>query len=260
MKRFIFAAMFAILAASCIDSTVISGNGKSARGAFDLKNPNYTGLSVSSGITVILTTLSGGEGYITADEEVLKYVSITEEGGMVRVSYETGVSVRSRIETVVTVPISGSLASLRASSASKIACNERLQCSELDVNASSAAEIDIVELEAGGVEINLSSSAVMRGNVSARTLGIDVSSAAKCSVSGNVDSCEAGASSGAQIRSYGTVCRKVSADASSGGSIEITASEEMYADVSSGGSVRYKGTPMLVHREVSSGGVLRSVE
>ncbi len=255
-----------VLASSCIaQPRIVKGNGKVAKGAFDIAL-DYTELSVSNGIIVELVPYEGeakngrGEGFITADDKVLGYVSIIERDGKVKVSYEPQISVRlGDIKTVVTMPISSALARLDASSAAKIVGKTRLMCGNLDVDCSSAAKVDI-GLEAASLWVDLSSAAEFEGDLSVRDFNAELSSAAKCKVAGTADSCNIETSSAASVKGYGFVCRSVSIDASSAGSVEITATEELNADVSSGASVRYKGNPTRVRQDVSSGGSLKTVD
>ncbi len=255
-----------MLASSCIaQPRVVKGNGKVAKGAFDIAL-DYTELSVSNGIIVELVPYEGeakngrGEGLITADDKVLGYVTIVERDGKVKVSYEPQISVRiGDIKTVVTMPISSALARLKASSAAKIVSETRLVCGDLDVDCSSAAKVDI-GIEAGSLWVDMSSAAEFEGEVYVRDFNAELDSAAKCKVSGEATSCDIDASSAASFKGYGLVCRSASIDASSAGGVEITVTEELNVDVSSGGSVRYKGNPVRVRQDVSSGGSLKSVD
>jgi hypothetical protein len=255
MKKFLTLAALAMFACSCIESSVIRGNGKVAEGVFDI-SLNYTELSVSSGIRVELIHSLSGEGSISADEEVLRHVSIVEENGRVKVSYEPFVSVRTNVETVVRMPLSSSLVSLDASSAGKITGEVRLTAPSMEVDCSSAAEMEL-DLDVGGLTIDLGSAAKFSGNVVARTFNAEVGSAAVCNIEGRADYLGVEADSAGSFRAFGLVCARVDADASSAGGIEITATEELNARATSGGSVRYKGSPVIVKRDSSSGGSVR---
>lgn len=254
-----------MLLASCIDSSMIKGNGKVAKGAFDVR-ADYTELSVSSAITVVfapVAEVSGGasmvEGHITADEEVLEFVSIVDDEGRIRISYEPFVAVRSDIKTVVTIPVSTSLGKISANSAAKVSCEVKLVCPSLAIDCSSAAEMDL-QIEAKNLDMELSSAAIFKGAVSVAELDVDMTSAAKCRMEGTADEADMDVTSAAAFNGYDLVCRKAELDASSAGKIDITVSDELDAEVSSGGAVRYHGAPALVRRDVSSGGSIKSVE
>ncbi len=259
MKKLLLVMAVAILAAGCVSPSVIRGSGREAKGEFDI-SLDYTSLEVSSGITVELVRSDVGVGFITADEEVLDHVSIVEEGGRVKVSYEPlFISVQTRIKTVVTMPLSDRLARLDVSSAAKIVSAERLQGEAMEIEATSAGEIE-VDVDAVEVEIDLSSAGKFGGNVVAERLAVDVSSAARCDIAGRAAMCEAGASSAGDVRGVELVCRRAGVKASSAAKIEIAATEELTASASSGGSVRYRGNPSIVRRDTSSGGSIREIQ
>ncbi len=257
MKKFLFGAAFAMLLASCISQSVIRGSGREARGTFDI-SLDYTTLVVSSGITVELVRSETGTGFITADEEVLEHVSIVQEGGRVKVSYEPFITVQSKIETVVTMPLGESLSRLDVSSAGRIVSDERLPGTSISIECTSAGTVE-TDIDAADVSMDLSSAAGFSGNIVAGTFKVEVTSAAKCSVAGSADHLMANVSSAGNFRGLDLVCRRAEVDASSAGSVEIAATEEFTASASSGGSVRYRGTPSIIRRDTSSGGSVREI-
>ncbi len=249
----------AVIAAGCMSPSVIRGSGREATGEFDIRL-DYTSLEVSSGIIVELVRSDVGVGFITADEEVLEHVSIIQEDGRVKVSYEPSfISVQSRIKTVVTMPLGERLARLDVSSAARIVSDERLQGGEIEMEATSAGKIE-VDVDAVEVEIDLGSAANFSGNVVAERLEVEVTSAARCDVAGDVGDFVGEASSAGDIRGAELVCRRAEVDASSAGKIAIVTTQELVAKASSGGSVRYRGNPSIVRRDTSSGGSIREVQ
>ncbi len=277
MKKILFGALLAAIAVSCIGSSVIKGSGKAAHGEFDIST-NYTELSVSSGITVQLIESENGVGTITADEMVMDYVSITEKNGKVRVKYDPQVSVNSRVETVVTIPVSGSITRLEASSAAILKSDVRIETKSLSVESSSAAKI-MLDINADELSVDVSSAAKcditgvcgtckisggsaakFTGAITTRECYADFGSAANCDIEGTADYCKVEAGSAADFNGYGFVCKKADVDASSAGSVKITATEELGVSVSSGASVKYKGEPRLTPHDVSSGGSLKKAD
>lgn len=259
MKKIVFAAIIAAttMLVSCIPSSMIVGNGVEAKGAFDM-TPDYTSLSVSSGISVELVDTPTSEGLITADEEVLPYVSIVREGGSVKVSYEPLIAVRTDIKTVVTMPVSAALDDIDVSSAGQLKSEGRLLCSSMEIECSSAGLVDL-DMDAQSLGIDLTSAASFSGNVVAKEIEVEMLSAAQCYLGGSADHLDVETYSAANFRGFGLVSRRVDADAASGGSVEVSVTDELEAEASSGGAVRYKGSPEIIRRRQSSGGSVREV-
>ncbi len=248
-----------MVASSCIAQPyVIRGSGKVVKGEFDI-SLDYTSLSVQQGIPVVMVPSEVGVGLISADEKVFDYVSIVENAGKVKVSYQPNLTLHSGERTVVTMPISTSLRWLEASSAGKIESDTVLEYPSLGMDISSAAQID-VDVVADEVDMELSSAAKFRGNVDAGALDMEMSSAAGCEVSGRADHLDVDISSAAAFRGYDLVSKVATVDASSASQVQLTVTDQFTADASSGAAIKYKGTPRDLHPDVSSGGSLRQVD
>lgn len=242
---------------SCQGLDIIKGNGKVAHGEFDISG-DYTGLSVSRGIIVELIEQEGLAGTITCDEKVLEYVAIIEKDGIVTVGYEPCVTVNSSVKTIVTMPLSSALSDIDASSAGSIKCDVKLSRAAMDIEVSSAARIEL-DVEAGELSVDVNSAAKFEGTVVAAEFDVELDSAARCSVAGNVDRCNIDVNSASNFNGYDLVCKSVDAEASSAGSIEVTATEDLNAEASSGASIRYKGSPRYMREDSSSGGSVKRV-
>ena len=248
-----------LIASSCIAQPyVIKGSGKTVKGEFDI-SLDYTSLSVQQGITVVMVPSDKGIGLISADEKVFDYVSIVDNGGKVKVSYQPNITIHSGERTVVTMPISRSLKWLEASSAGKIESDTVLELASLGMDLSSAGHIEL-DIAASEVNMDLSSAAKYKGNIDAGAIDVEMSSAAGCDVSGLADHLDVDMSSAAAFRGYDLVSKVATIDASSAASVQLTVTEQLVADVSSGASVRYKGSPKELRPDVSSGGSLRNVD
>lgn len=278
MKRSLLLILLAVAAVSCIETHVIKGNGKIAKAVFDIE-PDYTELSVSTGITLEIVPADGEwQGTITADESVLDYVCITQKNGKIHISYESGVSVRSKIETVVTIPASSELMAISASSAGKVKCEARLVCSELKVKGGSAASIELnaeapeiaidmgsaAKLKIDGVfgvcRISAGSASTIEGRIATQELSADLGSASTCKLEGSTASLAVDASSASTFKGHDLLTQKADVKAASAGTVKVNVSDELAVKVSSGASVSYKGSPSITASDVSSGGSFKKMD
>ena len=113
------------------------------------------------------------------------------------------------------------LTGIEAKAGASIKSDELIYTTNMDVEVSSGAKADL-EIEAENIDVEVSSGGKLKLEGSAKTGELEVSTG------GNLD-----ASS--------LVCDNVSADASSGGRIQVHVNKKLKADASSGGSIRYKG-------------------
>lgn len=126
---------------------------------------------------------------------------------------------------------------ISASSASNVFSEGPIKCTDMEIHASSAADVEVT--------------------LDAETVVARASSAAEVILSGKAKSIDADASSSGDIDAYNLPVVRASADASSAGGIKLNVSEDLRATASSGGSVRYRGNPLKTNTNASSGGSVK---
>jgi hypothetical protein len=126
---------------------------------------------------------------------------------------------------------------LTASSAGSIFSEDTIEAGDMEISASSAGSVEVI-INAGSVNASASSAGEMELQGKARSLEIEASSAG-------------------QIDAYDLQAEKVTADASSAGSLRITVTGELTARASSGGNIRYRGNPEKSITDSSSGGSVK---
>lgn len=274
MRKILFAAVAltaAVAMYSCVQMTTIRGNGVTAEKVVAF-GQTYRELSVSGGITVILSPTLTDRAEIVADEIAMEYISVTESGGRVKVSYSPHVNVKSKIQTIVTLPVSPMISALKVSSAATLHADNlilskenihvdcsssgtiraRLESPNVSVGASSAAKCEL-DIHCGRCSISASSSAKYSGRVTARELSADLSSAASCTVEGKCDKLRVNASSSASFNGGNLESGDVFVEGSSAAKAEVWAVEKLGVNISSAARVNYKGEPEITSRNISSG-------
>lgn len=238
MKKLFYAMLFA--AAVCCMGTANANydrpSGNRITKTFDLRG--FDGISSSAGIDVYITIGPEYEVKVTTDRKVMENVYIRVKGDVLHIGYDGKENFGNRDTKVyVTMP---RVEELSASSGSDIETRGRISGNTLRISASSAAEIE--------------------ASVDYKTVIIDCSSGADVDLEGEAEKCTADCSSGADIDVSDMRCTSVDASASSGGSIEVYATERLEADASSGGSIRYRGNPRNIDVDRSSGGSVRQMQ
>lgn len=124
-----------------------------------------------------------------------------------------------------------------ASSAANVFSDGPIKSDNLEIHASSAADIEI--------------------SVDAKTVTVHASSAADVILEGTAKSIKADASSSGEVDAYRLQVETADASASSAGGIKLSVSQALEAGASSGGSVRYRGNPTRTNTHSSSGGSVK---
>jgi hypothetical protein len=126
---------------------------------------------------------------------------------------------------------------LSSSSGGNIFSEETIKSATLDVQASSG----------GSIEVSTESESV---NACA-------SSAGQIEIQGKTSKFSGEVSSGGQVDAYDLEAKSVNLEASSGGHLKASVSENIVANASSGGSIRYRGDPSKSMTNSSSGGSVK---
>ncbi|TVZ53244.1 head GIN domain-containing protein [Dokdonia sp. Hel_I_53] len=238
--KFIVGILTALMLTSCnfdISFGQLRGNGNVIKEDMNISEP-FTEVSAGNGWDVILEKGAANSVIIEADENLVDAAEVYVQNGKLKIRCEQGISSASSKKVFVTY--AQSLEEISASSGASIFANEVIKGNDMEFNASSGGSIK-AEVAANDVETDVSSGGVLK--ISGRTRRLDASGS-----SGGVSN----------LRNLKSKIAK--ADISSGGVIEINASEALKAEASSGGVINYYGNPKNIDKPEKnfSGGVIKS--
>jgi len=124
-----------------------------------------------------------------------------------------------------------------------------------EVEASSGASMEIGPFDLDRLSLEATSGADLNANdITVKSLSLDASSGASLDATGACERLKAEASSGADINAQGVECAQGEIDVSSGADISAHLSTSVKADASSGGSINITGSPKNVDIEQTFGG------
>jgi len=196
---------------------------------------SFTGVKAEEGIDVFLKRGAKESVRVEVTGTSLENIITEVSGSYLKVHMRSGDypgSVNAKVY-VTYVKIN----KLSASSAGSVFSEGSLETDELELSVSSAGNVDLM-LKAGTVEVS-------------------ASSAGEVELKGTADIIIAEASSAGEIDAYDLASKKVKAEASSGGSIKVSVTDELDAHASSGANIRYRGNPNKSITNSSSGGSVK---
>lgn len=256
-----------------IPNNALRGNGKLETKTIAL--PEFTKVRAHRSADVTLVAGDVKQISVTADENVMPYVVITCQAGVLDITIDDAVKSVGDITFEVALPMNDKIKDLKVSSAAEISMAEGLtltvahplelsasssgeikgsfEAKELSARASSAAEIG-GRFRATKVEIEASSSADMEVSLMAEQLAVQASSAASVELEGTVRNAHLQASSAGDIDSEELTTTQCWAEASSGADIHCFCTGDLKASASSGATIRCKGNPATTDIQKSSGG------
>lgn len=196
---------------------------------------SFSGISVSEGIDVFLQKGNKESLRVEVGDDMSLEDVITEISGTYLKIHLSRSNIRKvNVKVYVTYV---NLEKLIASSAGGIYSHETIQAGDIEINASSAASIEL--------------------KINARNIKASASSAADLEFSGKAQSLRVHASSGGEVDAYDLDAENVEVEASSGGAAKVSVSQSLRANASSGGSIRYRGNPDKSITNSSSGGSVK---
>jgi hypothetical protein len=193
----------------------------------------FTRVEVSSAIELIIEQADQSEISVEADDNLQNTILTEVKNGTLIVSNKSYTNIHNGTRKVfVKMPI---IERVEASSAATIRSKNNLKGSQLYVQSSSAATINLSQLEMDTIISNSSSGS----NIKLKGLALKL---------------ESTASSGSTHLCSQLLANEVLANASSGSHIEVHPIVSLKAEASSGASINYVNAPKIINKKSSSGG------
>ncbi len=195
---------------------------------------DFTEISASEGLEVTVTQANNFEITVEGDENIIDLIGTEIKNGKLRIHAIENIG-RATKKVHVSLP---KITALRSSSGANLSTENEINTDNLEIDASSGA--------------------LVRIDVTAEAIDIDASSGANLDLSGSAQKAYIDGSSGANINAKKLFTTDCNAEASSGANIGINVSESLTADASSGGNISYSGDATVQKKKSVSGSVHRN--
>ncbi|MEL1254939.1 head GIN domain-containing protein [Flavobacterium sp. DGU38] len=231
ITKFIIAAITALLFASCnFNLNTIEGSGNVTTQKRIVEG-DFKNVSVSNAIDLVIIQSDSTEITVEADDNLQKDIITKVENGtlIIKCKYNSFGDVTKKV--TVKMPV---INKLEASSASTIQTEKVILGEDINLEASSAASIDV--------------------NIESDNISSDSGSGSTINIQGKALKIKASASSGSSINAEKLLANEVHAEASSGASVDVHPIVSLKAEASSGGSINYDSSPKTIEKTENSGG------
>ena len=215
----------------------VRGNG--VQKVEDRNAGSFTGVSASGSMDIIVSAGATNTLKIEADENLMQYIEVSNDGGVVRVHTKRGYNLRPQtaIKVYATAP---SFTVLEVSGSGKITSRGKITATDrLHTEVSGSGDI-ILEVDAPRIETEIS------GSGTAKIKGTSRDFSAQVSGSGD-------------IHCFDLMTETAEIDIAGSGNAEIFASKSLDVEVAGAGDVRYKGNP-TVKQSTSGAGSVKKVD
>lgn len=237
--KVVIATAVALLFGSCNNINIPSLERVDGTGNVVIKtrnvSSNFTSISASRGLEVILEQASETKVTVKADNNLQNHIKTEVVDGELRITSDVNIRNAEAKKVYVMLP---KLDSFEASSGVSVSSKNTLHNNAIAFSSSSGSSITV--------------------KVNAETVSCESSSGSEIRISGKVKRLETDSSSGSSIDAKELTAKDAIADASSGSSIILNTTQSLAAEASSGSSISYIGTPGNISKKASSGGSVSS--
>jgi hypothetical protein len=233
MKKIIFILFTSILVSisSCMFDLkpTITGDGNVVTETRKIEN--FQHLETSTGLQVYITFGDELSLKVEADKNLQEVIKTECNNGRLKIFAESNIRRAKEKNIYITVP---DLKSIEVSSASSVRSKNLLKTNDIEIEVSSAGELEI--------------------QVETKKLAIEVSSSGKTKLSGKAEDIDAVVSSAGELKAFDLISQTCTISVSSAGHASVTAEQKLTAEASSAGSIYYKGDAKDKKIEKSSAG------
>jgi hypothetical protein len=238
LVRIIVTSIISILMLSCNFSMNfgegVDGNKNVVTADRNISN-DFSSIKISQGLNLYITQSNNVSLSIEADENLHDLIKTEVRNGELRI-YSTE-NIRRAAGKKITLNVTD-LNSIKATSGSNVYATSDLVLNQLDLNATSGANIKL--------------------DVETQMLNCHSTSGSNIILNGKTKNLTVEATSGSNIKASNLTAETSNAKATSGANVSINTSKRLTARATSGGGVRYSGNPELVNTSDSSAGSVRA--
>lgn len=214
--------IFALIAAS-MSAFAFKNNGNKDLKTKEIKISEFSSVSVSSGIDVIITPGNSNIATVETSEKYLENVVVENKGNDLVIKFDKRISiVRGPIRVYIKA---NNLEGVNASGGSDVICEEELTCQALSIKAS------------GGSDIKM--------RVKANKIDVSSSGGADVILSGTAVDCSINCSGGSDMISKKLITENCTVNISGGSDAIVHATKSLTVEASGGSDLIYSGNPAI---------------
>jgi hypothetical protein len=195
------------------------------------KLDTFSKVEVKTGIDCEIKQADKFEVIVEADDNVINEIKTRVENGTLILESDFGSYLNATRKVIVTMP---KIDNLESTSGSTLKSLNILTGTNVALKSSSGSEMNVT--------------------IESDTIYLETSSGSEQNIKGKALKLYASSSSGSSIKADDLLANDVSAQSTSGSSIDVHSIVNLDGKASSGSSINYKGNPKKVNKEESSGG------
>ena len=228
---------------------------KEGTGIIKNKTYNFTfdEIKVAQSINAEIVKSNKEKIIVTAPSDILEDILVENSGGKLYIHFKPSINISARNVSVKI--FAKDFSAVKASSSASIKIMDKFTQDRMEIKVSSSADIS-GNLEANEMSIDVSSSGNYTGKIWAVNLDSQVSSSGDIIISGKTKNATMKSSSSGTLNAKNVVAENAEVSASSSGNISLAVINQLNAKASSSGDINIfrKGNLYVSSQKESSGG------
>lgn len=221
----------------------------------------FSRIEASVGVNVIFKQENNRNVKVIADADKLQYVITKVENGVLKIYIDNKGQRNVRFKNLSINVSSPHIYGVKTSSGSMFTVLDTVVENNMDIEAEAGSVIKGNFNIKQDAAVNVSSGSVLKADLTASKLTLDISSGANVNLSGQAASAVIDVNSGSSTKLEDLKIASAVAESTSGASLSLFVTDKLKIKVSSGAAVKLKGNPELDAKvDKISGGTLRQVK
>ncbi|AYZ15120.1 DUF4252 domain-containing protein [Chryseobacterium arthrosphaerae] len=221
----------------------------------------FSRIEASVGVNVIFKQENNRNVKVIADADKLQYVITKVENGVLKIYIDNKGQRNVRFKNLSINVSSPHIYGVKTSSGSIFTVLDTVVENNMDIEAEAGSVIKGNFNIKQDAAVNVSSGSVLKADLTASKLTLDISSGANVNLSGQAASAVIDVNSGSSTKLEDLKIASAVAESTSGASLSLFVTDKLKIKVSSGAAVKLKGNPELDAKvDKISGGTLRQVK
>jgi len=250
----------AVLVAAFLTSGLLMGcQGVGMTGSGNLKTEthdftDFTRVDVSSAFEVEVIQSSSYSVEVTVDDNLLKYVDVSKGGETLKIGLKTvAVLWPATLRAKITMP---QLRGLEFSGATHGTVSNFSSTDNLDIDLSGASSLDLVDISAGDVKLDISGASKVNGDITAGDTDFDLSGASTVQLDGSAGDIVVKAGGASRVKLDGFTVNNADINFNGASTGTVNLSGKLDANLSGASKLSYIGEPTMGNINTSGASTL----
>jgi hypothetical protein len=218
----------------------------------------FTKVEISTAFDYEITRADTYSISVTASTDVFEHIQVVQDGQTLKIEKHSVGTLWTfgdvYLKAVITMPL---LNGLSGSGATHGVVSNFSSSEDLDIIVSGASSVELVEIAAGVMYLDISGASYVAGALKAEGIDLDISGASLIQLEGAASDIDIEASGSSHLKLAGLTVNNADVTLSGASDGSINAAGELDVQLSGASTLEYSGQPALTNMDISGGSTIK---